>query len=115
MLTFSDKSRMLEHRFVAEKKLGRKLQISEIVHHKDRNWKNNHPDNLEVLSWNAHGFLHSKEKRPKTFLILNCPQCNKNFPKDARRVRCDKKNGTVNFCSRKCSGRYSSDKYWGVV
>lgn len=39
---------VLEHRYVMEKKLGRKLVKGENVHHKDGNKENNHPDNLEL-------------------------------------------------------------------
>jgi hypothetical protein len=38
----------LVHRWVEEKKLGRKLKPSEVVHHKDGNPLNNSPDNLKV-------------------------------------------------------------------
>ncbi|NOZ35667.1 MAG: hypothetical protein GXO80_10265 [Chlorobi bacterium] len=43
------KSNKLEHRKVVEKKLGRKLKKGEVVHHKDRNKKNNSADNLWVF------------------------------------------------------------------
>lgn len=43
-----------EHRTVMEKKLGRKLLPSEVVHHKDNNKKNNDPDNLEVKTRAEH-------------------------------------------------------------
>ena len=52
------------HRVVAEKKLGRKLKLGEIVHHKDENKLNYSEDNLEVLeSQKAHAKLHHKEGR----------------------------------------------------
>lgn len=41
---------MLEHRFVMEQALGRKLLRSEIVHHKDGNRANNDLTNLELWS-----------------------------------------------------------------
>ncbi|MGL6202074.1 MAG: HNH endonuclease [Lachnospiraceae bacterium] len=38
-----------EHRVVAEKMLGRPLRKGEVVHHIDRNKRNNKPDNLMVF------------------------------------------------------------------
>lgn len=43
---------VLEHRYEAEKILGRKLVDSEVVHHKDENRKNNSHDNLMVFKTN---------------------------------------------------------------
>ncbi len=41
---------VLQHRLIAEKKLGRHLRPEEVVHHKDGNKANNHPDNVEVFA-----------------------------------------------------------------
>lgn len=50
------------HRIVAEAKIGRPLKPGEIVHHKDGNKRNNHPDNLEVLASQAdHARIHMLE------------------------------------------------------
>lgn len=55
---FSD-SDILVHRWVAEKKIGRKLRPGEVVHHKDRNKTNNHPNNLHVFpNQAAHDKIH---------------------------------------------------------
>ena len=43
-------SNKLVHRYVAEKKLGRKLRKGEVVHHKDRNKLNNSSYNLWVFA-----------------------------------------------------------------
>jgi hypothetical protein len=42
-------SNKLEHRYMAEKKLGRKLRAGEVVHHKDRDKTNNSKENLWVF------------------------------------------------------------------
>ena len=42
--------RIYEHRYVMQKKLGRKLKQGEFVHHIDGNQKNNAPENLEIYT-----------------------------------------------------------------
>lgn len=47
------------HRANAEWRLGRPLQFGEIVHHRDENRRDDHPDNLLVLpSQRTHMLLH---------------------------------------------------------
>lgn len=49
---------VMEHRLVAEERLGRFLEPNEIVHHKDGNKTNNSPENLEVLTRSEHVQKH---------------------------------------------------------
>lgn len=49
------------HRIIAEQKLGRALSKGEVVHHIDGNSRNNHPDNLQVMSQSEHVKLHFVE------------------------------------------------------
>src|ERR1035437_7181431 len=53
---------ILEHVYIMEKHLNRKLLKHEIVHHKDGNRLNNTLDNLEVMTRSAHSKLHNTGK-----------------------------------------------------
>ena len=66
-----DGERKLEHRHVMEQLLGRTLESEEQVHHKDRNKRNNSPDNLELCpDAQSHADEHSySEEELIDFLI----------------------------------------------
>ena len=52
------------HRWVAEKKLGRKLREGEVVHHENRNKQNNSPGNLHVFkNQSAHDKAHRSDAK----------------------------------------------------
>lgn len=51
------------HVIVAEGIIGRMLKSGEVVHHKDFNKLNNHPDNLAVMTKSEHARLHALERR----------------------------------------------------
>lgn len=53
------------HVVVAEQMLGRKLLPGEIVHHIDRNKRNNDPSNLVVMTQSEHAKLHAKCRNQK--------------------------------------------------
>lgn len=59
------------HRDVLEKKLGRKLQPGEISHHIDGNVRNNHPDNLEVMTMSEHAKHHYESASPEEKIRRN--------------------------------------------
>ena len=54
---------VLEHRLVMEKHLGRFLKLTEVVHHIDKNPKNNSIDNLMLFPSNsAHTRFHNYQR-----------------------------------------------------
>ena len=55
----------LEHILVMEKKLDRRLAPGEVVHHKDHDPQNNHPDNLELYASNGEHLRAEGHHRPK--------------------------------------------------
>lgn len=63
-----------QHRLVGEDIVGRPLvqhpdpKIRECVHHKDENPLNNHPDNLQVMTFSAHRAHHTRLRNEAEFL-----------------------------------------------
>jgi len=56
-----------EHRLVIEKSIGRKLEVWEIVHHKNANRTDNRLENLEIVTRKTH------------LGKIICPYCQKSF------------------------------------
>ena len=50
-----------EHRYMMEKKIGRKLTKDDVVHHIDGNPKNNHPDNQLFVDTSTHIKFHRQQ------------------------------------------------------
>lgn len=48
-----------EHRYLMQQHLGRKLKSTEIVHHKNHDFRDNRLSNLEVMSRSEHQRLHA--------------------------------------------------------
>lgn len=51
------------HRYVMERRLGRKLEEHELVHHIDGDEKNNDPENLMVVTCAEHHLYHVAGRR----------------------------------------------------
>jgi len=71
LYSVNGQGRILEHRYVIEKKLDRKLKKNEIVHHKNGNKSDNRISNLEVLTRKMH--------RELIYGHIKCPHCKKTF------------------------------------
>jgi len=63
--TYIKRNGMHEHRYLMEKKLGRKLDTDEVVHHIDGNKRNNSLENLEVITRSEHSRHHAIEQHAK--------------------------------------------------
>jgi hypothetical protein len=84
---------MLEHRYVMEQHLGRRLQTNEHVHHINENTRDNRLENLQVLSAHEHA-AHHKQKHP---LVKTCEVCEATYtPHPTKRER-------SKTCSKACS------------
>ena len=98
---------VLMHRVVMENHIGRLLNSNEIVHHKDRNKKNNSIDNLELLIASEHSRMHRLEQG-KIYVTLRCPWCGKEFDIPKNRSFIIKHNKfNCNCCSTNCRGKFT--------
>jgi hypothetical protein len=59
-----DGREMMEHRYVMERVLGRRLTPDEVVHHRDGIKTHNDPSNLELMTQQAHTSHHRPHRKP---------------------------------------------------
>lgn len=88
-----------KHHLVWERETGCSVPQGCILHHKDHNKYNNTINNLQLMTVEEHARLH---RRPKKKALLRCPNCGKQFVRDA----CNLPFRDMNFCSRQCIGKY---------
>ena len=61
VVVWTPEGEMLEHQYVVEKHIGRKLFPSEVIHHIDRNKQNNDINNLQIMGRSDHAKVHANE------------------------------------------------------
>ena len=101
------KNYVYEHRYVAEKKLGRKLTKKEIVHHLDCDKLNNEQSNLIILAdRRSHALLHAWIDAGANVHDSYVPKVTSNYGKP--KPLCKICNNAVNdhdneYCSHECA------------
>lgn len=97
---------VLLHRIVIENHLGRLLNADEIVHHIDKNKKNNLLSNLQLTDKKEHTRNHNLEEG-RLYVKLKCPWCNKEFELPRNQSFLQKSNKyKCTCCDTSCRGKF---------
>ena len=95
------KANVRQHRYVMERKIGRKLRKSEEVHHLDNDKTNNKPENLVLCSSHAEHMRLYHPIRVKNGAYLICTGCGKpRYHPLSKLLRSSKKNYRCHDCWR---------------
>lgn len=109
----------LEHRFVIEKKLGRFLSKTEVVHHKNKVTNDNRIENLEVYSTSGQHIKHNHTIKDIFGRFTKNGKIVFNIKRGKNAVCiCGKTiyvlpSRTTKYCSQKCMGKIYSIKRKG--
>jgi len=92
-------------KLLVELKSGFRLRKGKTVHHKDGDFTNNDPDNLEVLDSAEHAY---KDARKCIYKTATCVWCGKEFELSKEQMATRNRGRAGPFCSRSCSGKYAT-------
>lgn len=107
--------RMFLSRWLMMKKLGRFLERTEEVDHRDEDRTNDSIENLQILTRQQNAAklgLRKRLENPAKTVVLICPTCKSEFTLLAHRFRYKQKRGCEGpFCGKKCAAivHWSSD------
>ena len=98
------RGRVLEHRLVMEKAIGRYLLPDEVVHHKDRNKHNNKIDNLELRTNSDHAKEHAVDNLhcQSHKIEIHCLECGASRWVPPSKVHAPNPKNIRKYCSRSC-------------
>lgn len=100
---------VLEHRHIMAVYLGRKLEPSEHVHHKNENRADNRIKNLELMSPGEHQ-KHHHQKKSNTDKSKLCARCSKVKPRASFYKNSARHDGCAVYC-RTCQREYDKSYY----
>lgn len=93
-----DKRLILEHRYVMEQEIGRKLQPDEHIHHIDGDKTNNTLSNLMIISQAEHNRIHRNRALPsgkwatEFDVCIQCSRADSSYSGNGRCARCVSRN-----------------------
>jgi len=100
-----------EHHLVYWRRTGVVPKSDEVVHHENRNKRDNRFENLELKKKGKHNSEHNRE-RGRQMARLRCPNCGCVFEREYRQTHLTK-GSRFTSCSRTC-GLFLTGKYFGV-